>query len=190
MASFDVVPVRASIVGAGISASTPNIVSFYVRVTRGELSTFSFSVKQKSMGSGSGMVSFMLNGSKIYTGIITSIKVRPCFEDPSYVIIDGNGTDVRMMLQGKTFTRRSKQNTSSWGLITGVVRKGLKNSKLAYTPRSLLGSFIQSPDSLENGGVSNQTQSGGIKDQSISPNGSSRRESVVVYTAQSNGAGE
>ena len=155
--SIEQVPIRAKISGSGFNLETPYILSFYIRKNRNELSSFNFSAKVNGTsltGAGGGQVSFEVNGVKIYTGIILSINARPCFDDPQYTIVDVSGTDIRKELEYKQYTRRSTDSLSSWALITGVVRKGLKSSKLNYTPRSNLGStFAVSPDTLKRGGV-------------------------------------
>lgn len=157
------VKIRATISGAGFSVSTPYILSFYIRKSRNELSSFNFSVKVGSSflsGATGGPVTFEVSANgvpkKIYTGIILAINVRPCFDDPQYVIVDASGTDIRKELEYKQYTRRSMDSTSSWAMITGVVRQGLKSSKLNYSARSNLGgSFAVSPDTLKRGGVQN-----------------------------------
>lgn len=154
------VPVRASISGAGFSASTPNIISIYIRKTRNELSTFNFSIKTNSAGSGvGGQVNISIGGGIVFTGIVTACQARPCFDDPGYSILDASGTDIRKLLENKQFTRRCTDTASSWALITGVVRKGLKSQKLQFTARSNLGSnFYVSPDTLNNGGLRNTSK--------------------------------
>jgi hypothetical protein len=157
--AIEEIRIRATISGSGFNVSTPYILSFYIRKSRNELSTFNFSAKVNSVSltsSGGGQVSFTVNGKKIYTGIVLAINSRPCFDDPQYAIVDVSGTDIRKELEYKQYTRRSTDSTSSWALITGVVRKGLKSQKLQYTPRTSLGfGFYLSPDSLKNGGVQN-----------------------------------
>ena len=157
--AIDSVKIRATITGAGFNVATPYILSFYVRKSRNELSTFNFSAKVNGSSFNSstgGQISISVNGELIYTGIIVAINARPCFDDPMYVIVDVSGTDIRKNLEYKQFTRRSTDSTASWALITGVVRHGLKSQKLQYTTRSSLGSgFYLSPDSLKRGGVQN-----------------------------------
>lgn len=157
--AIESVAIRAKIYGSGFNIATPFILSFYIRKSRNELSSFNFSAKVDSTSfsnSTGGQVTFEVNNKKIYTGIILAINARPCFDDPQYTILDVSGTDIRKELEYKQYTRRSTDSLSSWALITGVVRKGLKSSKLAYTPRSNLGStFAVSPDTLKRGGVQN-----------------------------------
>lgn len=153
------IKIRAKITGSGFNVATPFILSFYIRKSRNELSTFNFSAKVNNdsfTSTTGGQVSFEVNDKKIFTGIILSISARPCFDDPQFSILDVSGTDIRKKLEYKQYTRRSTDSVSSWALITGVVRKGLKSSKLQYTPRSNLGStFAVSPDTLNRGGVQN-----------------------------------
>ena len=148
------VPVRATISGGGLQAATPFILSFYIRQSRNELSSFSLSIKTVANGvdgTSGGIISFVVNNHLIFSGILLSAHCRPCFDDPAYTIIDANGTDVRKWLEYKKFTRRCTDTISSWALITGVVRRGLKSTKLAYRERSNLGGgFYLSYDSLDN----------------------------------------
>lgn len=166
------VKVRAKIEGPGFSASTPDVISFYIKRTRGQLDTFNFSIKINITASEStGKIKIYAGkggeGSDpplIFTGILTSLKLRPCFEDPSKVILDGSGTDVRRLLENKQFTRRQTKGIATWVEITGLVSPGLRTTKLAQTATGDLGgqggAFLLSTDRMnksESGSSRNQT---------------------------------
>ncbi|RKX67060.1 MAG: hypothetical protein DRP42_01430 [Tenericutes bacterium] len=141
-------------IGNGLLLSSPDpatdgiILSFQVTQTRSAPTTFSASLKvlhEKIQSSPVGNVEIWAGTSKgtamspsldlIFTGFLQSAKMRPCFDDPSYVLMDIQGTDVLHTLQGKTFTSRSRATKSSWASITGVQRKGLKSGKFKPTPQ-------------------------------------------------------
>jgi len=138
MARIERVKVRAHVVGGGISASTPNVLSFNVRKTRGQPTSFNCSVKvpQTSGHSIRGTLRIYAGsggaGNLIITGIITKATVSPCFDDPSYVIVNIAGSDVLKELQYKKYTRRQSAGLSAWCEITSVTRKHLKSSKFKY----------------------------------------------------------
>jgi hypothetical protein len=143
--AIHMVPIRARIVvGDSLSVETPYILSFNVTKARGQLSSFSASIKishQTVSGAitGAGVVIYAGQGSsglskKIYTGIIKSANITPCRDDPLYVIMNLTGTDVLSQLQGKKFTRRCRSTKGLWVGIESVTRPGLKSSKFSYLP--------------------------------------------------------
>ena len=133
------VPVRATVTVGGLSCSTPYVVSFNVNRARGSISTFSATLKVRygqvsNAVGGDVKISAGTAGSErlIYTGICRSSNITPCRDDPSYVMLTISGEDILSELKGKKITRRCKSSKTTWIAITGVVRKGLKDSKLAY----------------------------------------------------------
>lgn len=138
MANINQIPVRAKIVGGGINAQTPYVLSFTVNKRRGQPSTFQASVKMKAhdVGSISGNIQIWAGqGSpsrKIFTGIITEATMTPSFDDPTYVVINVSGSDVLKLLEGKKFVRRQITAEACWMEITGVNRRGLRSSKFKY----------------------------------------------------------
>jgi hypothetical protein len=134
------IPVRATVVAGGISASTPFVQSFNVRKQRGQPSTFDASLKVPGssaggVGGGSRVtISAGAGGSSslIFTGICKAARVSPCFDDPNYAMVSISGTDAMYKLEGQLYTRRCRGTKSTWVTITGVVRKGLKSGKFAY----------------------------------------------------------
>lgn len=140
------VPVRAVIRGAGLDAETPFVLSFNVNKTRGQSSTFQCSIKMKA--SDIGNVSTGLNTGEqvsiwagsptanklIFTGVLWQATASPCFDDPTYVIVNASGFDILKMLEGKKFTRRQVKTAAAWCEITGVARRGLRGQGLKYVP--------------------------------------------------------
>ena len=136
--SISQVPVRAVVNVGGSSISTPYVLSFNVHRRRGSPASFDASVKVSgsigggglagggiSISAGSGSV------STIFTGIVKGAKITPCWDDPSYVIVTLTGEDALSIIKGKKYTRRCIGTKSSFCLITGVVRPGLKSGKFA-----------------------------------------------------------
>ncbi|MHA1833658.1 MAG: hypothetical protein ACTSV7_06665 [Candidatus Baldrarchaeia archaeon] len=133
---IEMVKVRATIeIGDAFRVATPFIQSFNVTKTRGQISTFSASLKVSGAGSkivGENIVIYAgekNNEIKIFTGIVRRASITPCFDDPSYVIMNMSGNDVLSLLQGKQYTRRCKATAASWVTIQSVSRKGLKSGR-------------------------------------------------------------
>lgn len=149
--------VRSVIKIGNFHVKTPYVQSFNVKKQRGQISTFDASLKVSYAdmdnqnitggcvkiyaGYSDGIVTdwaeVVLSGRSIpgvkipiiFTGIIKTAKVTPCFDDPKYMILSISGTDVLGLLEGKKFTRRSINTISSWVAINGVT-PGLKSDKL------------------------------------------------------------
>ena len=137
------IKIRARIEVSGITAETPYIQSFNVNKRRGQVSTFDASLKVSSDSVGGSIAGGMVviyagegdsgKSNKIFTGICRAAKISPCFDDPKYVILSISGADQMSLLEGKRYTRRCRSSQSTWTAITGVIRKGLKSGKFAYT---------------------------------------------------------
>jgi len=126
---------------------TPYILSFNVNRARGQISTFSASVKVSHTdisgtiagdkieiyaGESSGGSGSRGSNTRIFSGIIRKATMTPCFNDPMYVILNLSGADVLSLLQGKKFTRRCVGQKSAWVMIQSVSRQGLKSGKFKY----------------------------------------------------------
>ncbi len=139
VADLKLVPVRATVRVGGLSVSTPFVTSFNVNRSRGQVSTFSATLKvhyshiSNAVG-GDITISAGPAGAetKIFTGICRSSNVTPCRDDPAYVLLTISGNDILSELKNKKITRRCKSSAATWVEITGVVRPGLKSGKLAY----------------------------------------------------------
>lgn len=139
------VKIRAKIEGAGFSVETPYIQSFSVRKVRNEVSSFSASIKinRESFaddGSLEGLIIISAgvkdNLKKIFTGIVRKANISPCWNDPTYVILNISGEDILSELRNKKITRRQIKEKGPWALITGIDRKGHRSDKFKYINRS------------------------------------------------------
>lgn len=145
---IDAVPIGATVKIGSLTVNTPYILSFNVRRQRGQISTFDASLKvsdtQIGMGSLTGSSAEIYAGqesgggssrgssNQIFGGLVKKATMTPCFDDPSYTILNVSGEDILSQLKGKKFTRRCKGQKSSWVTIDGVSRKGLKSSKFKF----------------------------------------------------------
>ena len=140
MATIEQVKVRARIEIGSLKVETPYIQSFSVKKSRGAISTFDASLKISHED-----VSGVITGSKvviyagvkgglkkIFTGMVRSAKISPCFDDPQFVLISISGSDNLILLNGKKYTRRCRVTKSKYVTITGVVRAGLKTTGMNY----------------------------------------------------------
>ena len=141
MVDLKMVPVRARVSVGGLIAETPFVTSFNVNRSRGQISTFSATIKVHygQLGNAVGgdvVIEAGPEGSinKIFTGICRSSNITPCRDDPAYILLTISGNDILSELQGKKITRRCKSSATTWVSITGVVRQGLKSGKLTYVP--------------------------------------------------------
>ena len=183
--------VRAKIEGPGFTAENENVVSFYIRKARNQLDTFNFSIKlDGSVSGGTGEIKIFAGANTatlIFTGFLTSAKIRPCFEDPSKIIIDGSGTDYRKLLEGKQFTRRQTKGTACWVEITGLINQGLRTEKLRMTATSDWGGqggFFVSTDSIQGSEAGfTKTQEDKIKSHNMADStGDSKSHSMLRAT--------
>lgn len=156
--SIELVKVNAKIEVGSISVETPFIQSFSVNKTRGQSSTFSASLKVSAttMSSVSGgdvkIYAGVLGGTKlIYTGIVKSASLSPCWDDPGYVFLNISGTDVLSLLQGKKYTRRCIASSHTWVSIDGVARPGHRSGRFDFQIGELhLGGDYKNPESPNN----------------------------------------
>jgi hypothetical protein len=155
MVDIEKVKIRARIdIGSSISVETPYILSFNVRKTRGQVSTFDASLKVRyaniNMVTGEDVVIRAGEKSasdKIFTDICKRASVNPCFDDPYYCILNVSGEDVLSLLRGKKYTRRCVATKGKWVEITNVQRKGLKSSKFKFKTEEVA---MFTPDEVKN----------------------------------------
>lgn len=140
---IEIVKIRAVIVVGELRFTTPSdtsdgqVISFNINKSRSQISTFSASVKVKYKSIinrlTNGKVSIMAgvegNLNTIFTGYIKRASITPCWEDPAYVSLNMDGSDVLSNLEGKKFSRRCRATKSTWVSITGLVRQGLRSGK-------------------------------------------------------------
>jgi len=136
--SITMVKIRAKVTVGRLTVVTPFITRFTVNKNRGQVSTFSASLKIPA-GSIAGSISgdnveIMAgkNSAKtIFSGIVQQANISPVFEDPTYVLLNISGSDILSTLRGKKYSRRSTATESSWVSIDSVVRQGFRSGKFA-----------------------------------------------------------
>lgn len=137
---IDMIKIRAEIsIGSSFKIKTPYILSFNVNKQRGQISTFSANLKvgkDKAKGIIAGG-SIKIKAGKdsasntIFSGKVQKATISPCFDDPSYVMMNLSGADILSTLQGKKYSRRSTATESAWASIDSVTRTGYRGSKFA-----------------------------------------------------------
>ncbi len=151
--AIEMVRVRAIIdIGSGnLTAGTPplgypnHILSFNVDKARGQISSFSASLKVRRDEVSGGLLDdasvaiyagtqSTYAQNKIFTGAIRTATVTPNRDDPEYVILNISGNDILSRLNGKKYTRRCRSSKGVWISIDNVSRKGLRDGKLTYEP--------------------------------------------------------
>jgi hypothetical protein len=138
--SIKAVPCRAEISIGQLTVRTPYVQSFTVRRARGQVGTFDASLKvshEEINGDISGGNAIVRAGVRddlttIFTGVVKSAKISPCFDDPHYVILSVQGCEYLGFLAGKKYTRRCRATNGLYCTIQSVVRRGLKSGKFAY----------------------------------------------------------
>jgi len=157
--AIDQVKIRAEIkIGNSLTCETPYIGSFNVTRSRGQFSTFSAQMKVNHSSvsgniTGDNVVIKAGEGSAsdtIFTGIVKKATISPCFDDPAYVMLNIQGTDILSYLAGKKYTRRCRGTESTWVSIQGVTRPGFKSSKFSYQPQD---KFFISDNKISGGQV-------------------------------------
>lgn len=151
--AIEIVKVRAIVnIGQGnLMAGTPplgfanHILSFNVDKARGQISSFSASLKVRRDEITGGLLDDAsisiyagteqtYNSNKIFTGAIKTATVTPNRDDPEYVILNIGGNDVLSRLNGKKYTRRCRSSKGVWVSIDSVSRPGLRDGQLTYEP--------------------------------------------------------
>jgi hypothetical protein len=151
--AIEMIKVRAEInIGEGnLVAGTPplghanHILSFNVDKARGQISSFSASLKVRRDEVTGGLLDdasvsiwagtdSTYNSNKIFTGVIRTATVSPNRDDPAFVILNISGNDVLSRLNGKKFTRRCRSTKGVWVSIDSISREGLRDQTLSYEP--------------------------------------------------------
>ena len=183
--------IRAKVSIGVIAVETPYILSFNVRKSRGQPSTFDCSLKVKS-NTGANLIGDSIKISAgvdnasdtIFTGIIRKVTISPCFDDPEYVIMNLSGADVLSLLQGKKFTRRCIGQKTSWVSINSVSRKGLKSGKFKYVKEPVL--IVTESDLAEAANVlkASSPTAKNVMDGASKPDTGKSKEAKIVATPQ------
>ena len=144
--AIQMIKIRAEISIGSLYAGTPplghpnHILSFNVDKTRGQISTFSVSLKVKHGEVSANIVGDSIKisvgentaSNRIFTGMIRSANITPCRDDPLFVILNVSGNDVLSRLDGKKYTRRCRSTKGTWVAINSVNRPGLRTGRMAY----------------------------------------------------------
>ena len=124
------VPIRATIEMGNTTVKTPYILSFNVTKTRNQKSTFQASVKVKGDKVANIDADDIVihagergNEKKIFTGFILKANPSPCWEDPTYVVLNISGADCLHKLEHEKYTRRQIGSKNKWAIINSVVTK-------------------------------------------------------------------
>lgn len=137
MATIEAIKIRARLEIGQLNIKTPFVLSFNVKKSRGKISTFDASLKVKSEDISGPIVSETIsiyagedgNLYNIFCGTVKRMNVSPCFDDPSYVVLNISGEDILSRLRGKKFTRRCRGTLACWAKIEGISRPGLRSGK-------------------------------------------------------------
>jgi len=138
MATIEREAIRAVITVGEIRISTPDVVSFSVRRSRGQkAATFSASVKMDATTMSNGALSLIAQGitieagvkgyeKRIFTGVVQKITVNPIRTDASKVMVSLAGKDNMSVMDGQKINRRVKTYRDGdspperWGLVTSI----------------------------------------------------------------------
>jgi len=186
--AIQMVKIRASITLGNLIAVTPSaamasdniIMSFNVDRSRGQISTFSASMKVRAgtVGNIFGKQVVIRAGQDspanlIFTGICRTANITPCRDDPIFVILSISGNDILSRLDGKKYTRRCRSTRGTWVAINSVTRPGLRTGKLAYTPEDPTietgGGDVLKKGEVTSTRAQNQPNVDRIKDQGKKP---------------------
>ena len=149
MPTLTPIPIRARITFPDdeFEVETPYILSFNVSKTRNSPSSFNASVKVKgdTLNRLTSNLIIIEAGEldalkKIFTGYILQATPSPCWEDPTYVILNISGSDILHRMQGEKFTRRQITSFNKWALITGVAQKTKKGAQFMLANKQTLNS--------------------------------------------------
>jgi len=188
--AIEEIPIRAEIwTGGQLLVKTPYIQNFSVNKNRGSHSTFSATIKIKSIDFAKITKDIVIwagpkeygtppvNGVvKIFTGHIKKTTINPSWDDPSYLLVSLQGADILADLDDKGFTRRQTYSINSWAKIDSVVRSGSKSGKFKYIKEPAImvssGEFETSSSTFINTAptdvsIAGPTPAGGGKDTSV-----------------------
>ncbi len=135
MASIQGQKIRAEINLGGIEIVTPNVVSFSVRRTRGQMAaTFSASLKMPHTTATDIGADIVIKAGiagrlkTIFTGMVEKSTINPIRTDASMVMLNISGRDVLGILEGQKINRRVKTYRDGsnpperWGVINSVIK--------------------------------------------------------------------
>jgi len=138
MATIEREAIRASITLGDIEISTPDVISFNVRKSRGQkAATFSASVKMDAAAMSNGGLSLISKGvvieagvkgseRTIFTGVVQKVTVNPIRTDALKVMVSLAGKDNMSVMEGQKINRRVKTYRDGdtpperWGVVTAI----------------------------------------------------------------------
>ena len=146
MSQIEMVKIRAEVRIGTLVVATPYIIRFNVSKVRGRFSTFDASLKVSNTQVSGNIVGDNITikagrgsaSTLIFTGFVRQVKVSPCMDDPSFVILNLSGADKLSYLEGKKYTRRCRASTGVFCTINSVQRDGLKSGKFGYRQRGVV----------------------------------------------------
>lgn len=167
--AIEEVKVRATITIGGLTVETPYVLSFSVTQNRGAPSSMSASLKVKgtSVASANDLVKVWAgtrgNLDRIFTGDLRKMTISPCWDDPSYIILNVEASDVLARLADTKFSRRQHSQDVMFAVITSAStshKSGRFNTineptKFQGTPEAMSPSPAAS-----NSGMSTQNRAG------------------------------
>lgn len=147
--AIDMVKIRARITIGRLVVETPYILSFDVNLVRGQVSTFSASIKVSHDDIDGNIVGSSITieagenmpSETIFSGIVRKCQISPVFDDPSFVAISLSGEDILSVLRSKKYTRRCISTNSTWCAIDSVVRKGLRSGRFKLRKVNLINTL-------------------------------------------------
>lgn len=134
MAGYTVQKVRAKVTVGSLVVRTPDVISFNVTRSRGQMSaTCSASLKVDHTVSSSqiGNIISIEAGAdgrllRIFTGIVYRCTINPARTDASKVILNISAKDMLSVMEGQRITRRVKDSglaPERWAAVTSILRR-------------------------------------------------------------------
>lgn len=138
MATIEREAIRAVITLGDKKISTPDVISFNVRKSRGQASaTFSASLRMDAATLNDAAVGLVSKGitieagvknkeRQIFTGIVQKVTINPIRTDAAKVMVSLSGKDLMYKMEGQKINRRVKtyrdgdQPPERWGVVTAV----------------------------------------------------------------------
>lgn len=138
MATIEREAIRATITIGDETISTPDVVSFNVRRSRGQMAaTFSASLKMDASTMSNNSLALVAEGitieagvkgseKQIFTGVVQKVTVNPIRTDASKVMVSLSGKDNMSIMEGQKINRRIKTYRDGdtpperWGVVTAI----------------------------------------------------------------------
>lgn len=180
--AIEEIKVRAEVIVGTLTTSTPYVLSFSVTRNRGSHGTMSASLKVlgANVGQASGQVTVRAGVrdslETIFTGDIRKITISPCWEDPSFVILNIEAADVLARLTDTNFSRRQVSEDAIFATI----------DQADYSYKSGRFNTINEPTKVQIT-PDKSTQGGAVGATNTAPENKSKAENQVTATVPPNG---